>query len=107
MPPAGVEAVVASAARTGCAPEVGEIPGGIRHMVVVVAGSGMGAGFELSPGGVVTAIVRGGPIGIGIVSQGEHYARNPLYQICSGRGLAAGSAACDVAGGRHDHRGSG
>src|SRR5439155_25201334 len=97
MPGADVVAVPAAPRRPGRGPEVLVVGRGLRGVVVVVAGDGVGPVLERPPGRVVALrIVAGAPVGVGVIADGGHGAGGLPDQL---GGVLSGVAAVDVAGG--------
>ena len=98
VPGAEVVAVVALLRVPGRAAEVAEVPGGVRRLVVAVAGRRLGARLVLSPARVVAGVVlRQRAVVVGGVAGREHRARDAADE--RRRGVVAGRLALrDVAG---------
>ena len=85
--------------------EVAVVPGGVRRVVVVIAGDRSGAGLVPTPTGVVAVgEFRGGACLVDVVTEGEHLARDAVEQVGGGL-VPVGRAHRDVA--RADEHGVG
>ena len=113
VPRAQLVAVVALAGFARGRAEVGEVPGGARGVVVVIARRRPGARLVAAPGRRVAAGELGaGPVGHHVVAQGEHRPGNRVQQL-RGRLIVVVAALRDVARpgdelrwvGRHESRG--
>ena len=103
MPGAEVVTVVALGGITRRGPEVAEVAGRVVTHIVVIPGDRAGARLVAAPGGrVAVGVVATRPVGIGVVAQREHGARDRVHQI-RGERIPAPGAVGDISGAHHDH----